>query len=368
MSEPKKTPLYDLHVELKAKVVDFNGWLLPVQYHGIIAEVHATREKAGLFDVSHMGEIMVEGKNAEEFLQRVLTNDVSKLKDNKIIYSPVCYPHGGTVDDILVYRYNKEKYLLVVNAGNTSKDFEWFQDNLTEGVSLKNISPEIAQLALQGPNSQKILQEITKTQLDNIMYYGFVSKSEVAGINCIISRTGYTGEDGFELYCPVEDATYLWRALFDASEKTQGDLVPVGLGARDVLRFEAALPLYGHELSKDITPLEAGLNRFVSFDKEVGFIGKEALLKQKEEGIKRKVMGLEMLERGIPREGYKIKKGEEEIGWVSSGSLSPTLDKYLGMAFLDVDKAKVGDEVLVAIRKREYRARVVKLPFYRRDK
>ncbi len=368
MANPKKTPLYNKHVELGAKIVDFNGWLLPVQYEGIIAEVHSTREKAGLFDVSHMGEILVEGQKAEEFLQKIMTNDVSRLKDNKAMYSPICYPHGGVVDDILVYRYNEEKYLLVVNAGNISKDYEWLQDNVDKGVSLKNISDEIAQLALQGPNSQNIVQELTKIPLDSIKYYGFMPQTKIAGINCILSRTGYTGEDGFELYCPAGNAPALWDALFKASENIKSGLVPVGLGARDVLRLEAALPLYGHELKEDITPLEARLGKFVSLNNEIDFIGKDALLKQKEEGIIRKVMGIEMLERGIPREGYIIKKGEKEIGWVSSGSLSPTLDKYLGMAFLKVDKIKEGDEVLVVIRKREYRARVVKIPFYRREK
>ncbi len=366
MTESRKTPFYEKHLEHKGKVVDYGGWLLSVQFEGVIAEVLQTRQKAGIFDVSHMGEIMVEGKSALSFLQTVLTNDISNLKDGAIKYSPVCYPYGGTVDDILVYRYNEDKYLLIVNAGNTDKDFKWLQEHVCGDVTLKNISLQTAQVALQGPNSLAILASLTDASLADLAYYHFIPEVKVAGITCLVSRTGYTGEDGYEIYCKNADAHALWDAIWSAGSTREMGLVPVGLGARDVLRLEACLPLYGHELSEERGPIEAGLKRFVSFTKEEDFIGKEPLLRQLENGLKQKLAGLEMIDRGIPREGYIVKSGGEDIGIISSGIYSPTLEKSVAMAFLNSEKAVVGEEVLVAIRSREYRARVVKLPFYRR--
>ncbi len=367
MGEVKKTPFYDKHLALNGKVIDYNGWLLPVQFpQGLVEEVHDTRNRATIFDVSHMGEVSVEGKEAEAYLQKILTNDISKLKDNAIIYSPVCYPDGGVVDDILVYRINSENYFLVVNAANTDKDYEWFKDNCFGDVRLQNLSSDYAQIALQGPNSEEILQELTDLSLAEMKFYRFQVNVSLAGVNSIVSRTGYTGEDGFEVYCKNAGALALWDAVWEAGWKKE--LRPAGLGARDVLRLEASLPLYGHELSKDINPLQAGLNRFVALDKAVPFIGQEALQKQKQEGFSRKLFGLEMLERGVPREDYPVKAGEEEIGWISSGSYSPTLDKFIAMAFLDPEVAQQGEEVNVLIRKRTYRAKITKMPFYRRDK
>ncbi len=364
MSEPTKTPFYERHLEHKGKMVDYSGWNLPVQFEGIIAEVLQTRRQAALFDVSHMGEVLVKGKGALAFLQRVLTNNIAALQDNRIMYSPLCYPDGGTVDDILVYRYDEASYLLVVNAGNAGKDYEWFKENLSGEAELENISPQTAQLALQGPKSAAILKAVTGAPVEGLRYYHFLPRAEVAGVDCIVSRTGYTGEDGFELYCRNEDALKLWDGLWEAG-KPHG-LAPVGLGARDVLRLEAGLPLYGHELSTELSPLEAGLGRFVSFAKETAFIGREALMRKKEEGLKKKLAGIEMLGRGIPREGYPVKTGEGEIGWVSSGTYSPTLDKSVAMVFLDPREAVAGKEVSVVIRKKEYPAKVVKIPFYRR--
>ncbi len=364
MSQAQKTPFYDKHVELKGKIVDFSGWLLPVQFEGIIAEVKKTRQQAGLFDVSHMGEVMVRGTDALAYLQYVLTNDIAALKDNRVMYSPVCYPDGGVVDDILVYRYDSQNYLLVVNAGNTGRDFDWFQENRRGDVTLENISARTAQLALQGPNSVAILKAVTEAPVEELKYYHFLPHAEVAGIDCIISRTGYTGEDGFEVYCARGDALAVWDAIWEAGRPHS--LAPIGLGARDILRLEACLPLYGHELSEKLSPLEAGLDRFVSFAKETAFIGREPLLKKKEAGLKKKLAGIEMLDRGIPREGYTIKSGDREVGWVSSGTYSPTLDKNVAMVFLDPAAAVAGEEVQVVIRTREYRAKVVKIPFYRR--
>ncbi len=366
MGDARKTPFYDRHVALNGKIVDYSGWLLPVQFpQGLVEEVHDTRNRATLFDVSHMGEVSVEGKDAEAYLQKILVNDVSRLKDNAIIYSPVCYPDGGVVDDILIYRINSENYFLVVNAANTDKDYEWFQENSFGDVRLKNLSPEYAQIALQGPNSKSILQELTDIDLDGMKFYRFQADVSVAGVNSIVSRTGYTGEDGFEVYCKNDGALTLWDAVWEAGEKKE--LRPAGLGSRDVLRLEASLPLYGHELSKDITPLQAGLNRFVALDKPVPFNGQETLQKQKQEGLSRKLFGLEMLERSVPRQGYPVMAGDKEIGWISSGSYSPTLEKFIAMAFMDPEVATQEEEVNVLIRKRSYRAKITKMPFYRRD-
>ena len=365
MTEPKKTPLYEKHVQLKGAVVDYSGWFLPVQYAGIVSEVYQTRRKAGIFDVSHMGEVLVEGPGTVDFLQRLVTNDVSSLTDGRVIYSPVCYPDGGTVDDILIYRYSRDKYLLVVNAANTEKDFAWFKENAAADVSLKNISAETAQIALQGPNSLQIMLSLTEQPLDKLKYYHFIPEVKLAGIKCIVSRTGYTGEDGFEIYCPPGEAAAVWEALWSADQAGDLGLAPVGLGARDVLRLEASMPLYGHELGPEITPLQAGLERFVSFSKEPHFTGREALLQQKEFGLKTKLAGLELLERGVLREGYRVFEDETDIGWVSSGTYSPILEKSIGLAFLSPDKV-AGTGVQVMIRGRAFSARVVRLPFYRR--
>ncbi|MFO7952563.1 MAG: glycine cleavage system aminomethyltransferase GcvT [Bacillota bacterium] len=367
MSEAKKTPFYDKHVALNGKIIDYNGWLLPVQFpQGLVEEVHDTRKRATIFDVSHMGEVIVEGKDAAAYLQKILINDLSKLKDNAIIYSPVCYPDGGVVDDILIYRINGNKYFLVVNAANTDKDFEWFKRNQAGEVDLRNLSLQYAQIALQGPESEAILQQLTDVDLAKIKFYRFQNNVSVAGVDCIVSRTGYTGEDGFEIYCENEQAAALWDAVWEEGQKKE--LRPAGLGSRDVLRLEAALPLYGHELSREITPLQAGLQRFVALDKPVPFNGREALKKQEQEGLPKKLYGLEMLERGVPRENYPVKSGDREIGWISSGSYSPTLDKFIAMAFLDPGIAEQDEEVTVEIRKRFYRAKTTKLPFYRRGK
>lgn len=365
MTEPKKTPFYEKHLQLKGAVVDYSGWYLPVQYAGIVTEVLQTRRKVGIFDVSHMGEILVEGPGAGAFLQKVVTGDLFSLTAGRVIYSPVCYPDGGTVDDILIYRYSDNKYLLVVNAGNTEKDFVWFQENAGKDLSLNNISAQTAQIALQGPNSLQIMLSLTDQPLDKLNYYHFIPEVKLAGIKCIVSRTGYTGEDGFEIYCPPGEAATVWEAIWSADQAGDLGLTPIGLGARDVLRLEAAMPLYGHELSPEISPLQAGLERFISFSKEAPFTGREALLKQKEAGLKKKLTGLALLERGVLREGYRVVDGEADIGWVSSGTYSPTLEKSIGMAFLPPDQA-VGSEVQVIIRGRAFRAQVVKLPFYRR--
>jgi len=366
VAELKKTPLFERHRALKAALAEYGGWIMPIQYEGIIAEVRQTRQKAALFDVSHMGEFLVEGAGAAAFLQEVLTNDISALYDGRIIYSPLCYPHGGTVDDILVYRCGAERYLVVVNAANTAKDYEWLSERAKPGMSLRDISAETALLALQGPNSLAVLQALGRAPLEQLRYYHFLPEVELAGIKCLVSRTGYTGEDGFEIFCPAGKAEALWGALLEAGELRHLGLVPAGLGARDVLRLEAGLPLYGHELSESISPLEAGLERFISF-KKGPFIGREALLQQMEAGLSRRLCGLILLERGVIREGYPVSDGEKEIGVVSSGTYSPTLNRSIGMAFLATGEAVPGRAVQVVIRDRAHRAQVVTLPFYRRE-
>ncbi len=369
MAQGRKTPLYEWHKHRGARMVDYYGWLMPVEYGEITEEVRITRRAAGLFDVSHMGQFLVGGRQSTAYLDKLLTADVSSLEKGAVRYSPVCNYHGGTVDDIMVYRVGEEKYLLVANAANKEKDQSWLLEHAEEEVRIEDLSGEYALVALQGPKAQEIMEKAADDENDftKLKPFAFSPQLKVGGAECLVSRTGYTGEDGFELFCAAGEVLHLWEALFEAGKNGNG-AGPVGLGARDVLRLEASLPLYGRELDEDITPLEAGLERFISFGKGTHFIGKEALEAQKEKGLTRKLMGVEMLERGVPRSGYPILMGEEEIGHVSSGTHSPTLGKGLGMAFLNPHIARIGEEVKVVIRGKPRAARTVKLPFYRRGK
>jgi len=337
------------------------GWALPVEYSGIIPEHEAVRNKAGLFDVSHMGEITVKGEDAEKYLQMIVTNDISVLNDNQIAYTPMCYQDGGVVDDMLVYKYSSTDYLLVVNASNTQKDFEWLLSQSFGNVDIKNVSDEYAQLALQGPEAQTIMQKLSSVDLNLIEFYHFLGDVNVGGFSTIVSRTGYTGEDGFELYFKADDGPKMWDLILEAGK--EHGLVPAGLGARDTLRFEAALPLYGQEIDKDITPLEAGLGFFVKLNKE-DFIGKEALAKQKSDGLKRKVIGFEMVDRGIPRSHYEVFADVRKIGYVTTGSFSPTLKKNIGLALIEAEYAKEGTEIEISVRNKNLKAKVIKKPFY----
>lgn len=362
----KKTPLYDVHLASGAKVIEFGGWLMPVQYSGILEEHRAVRTAAGLFDVSHMGEVAVSGPEAASFINHLVTNDISLLNVNQAMYSPMCYPDGTVVDDLLIYRLGEQEYLLVINAGNIDKDVAWIKQQAAGyQAELKNLSDTMAQLALQGPKAATILQTLIDTDLQDLKYYWFWQGMNINGISCLISRTGYTGEDGFELYCPAEAAAALWQALLKAGEPY--GLIPVGLGARDTLRFEAALPLYGHELSDRITPLEAGLDIFVKLAKE-GFTGWEALTAQKQQGVTRRLAGLEMTGRGIARAGYPCVADGKVIGAVTSGSFAPALGKNLALALLDIAYVQPGTAVGVEIRGNAVDAVVVKKPFYRRPK
>ncbi len=362
----KKTPLNRLHKELGARLVDFGGWEMPVQYRGVIEEHLATRNAAGLFDVSHMGEIEVRGKGALAFIQELTVNDASRLVNGQVQYSAMCYPHGGTVDDVTLYRFDAEHYLFCVNAANTDKDFAWMEEVLEEGqfpeVILRNVSEEFAQIAIQGPAAQAILARLTETALDRIAYYHF-HEGLVAEIPTIISRTGYTGEDGFELYFAPSGAETVWAALLEAG--ASDGLTPVGLGARDTLRLEMKYALYGHELSPEISPLEAGLGWITKLEKP-SFIGREALLRQKEEGLPRKLVGLAMVEPGVPRAGYPVFAEAEVVGEVTSGTMSPSLRIGIGLALVRPDLTAFGTSLRVGIRSRMVGARVVKTPFLKK--
>lgn len=368
MSTLKRTPLFDIYKEYGAKTIDFGGWELPVQFSSIKEEHEAVRTKAGLFDVSHMGEFEVKGADSLSFLQKMLTNDLSKLKTGSVQYTAMCYENGGTIDDLIVYQLNTNHYLLIVNAANMEKDYKWLKDHLEGDVKLNNLSEKIALLALQGPQSEKILQKVISdgTNVSEIGSFQFKNDCMIQGFQTLISRTGYTGEDGFEIYCQANDGTELWNLLLDAGK--EDGLIPCGLGARDTLRFEACLPLYGQELSPEITPLEAGIGFAVKLNKEQDFIGKSALKKQKEEGLTRKLVGIEMIDRGIPRHGYEVYANDEKIGFITTGTQSPTLKKNIGLALLNIGYTDVETEVEVEIRNKRLKAKVVPTPFYRRKK
>jgi aminomethyltransferase len=366
MSQLKRTPLFEAYQEYGGKTIDFGGWELPVQFSSIKEEHEAVRERAGLFDVSHMGEFEVKGPGSLDFLQKMMTNDVSKLVDGKAQYTAMCYENGGTVDDLLIYKRADHDYLLVVNASNIEKDYEWLQSHLFGEVELTNVSDRTAQLAIQGPLAETILQKMTTTPLNEIGFFSFKEDVDLNGLKALVSRTGYTGEDGFEIYCNTNDASALWKRILENG--SEEGILPCGLGARDTLRFEANLALYGQELSKDITPLEAGIGFAVKLQKEADFFGKETLLKQKEEGLSRKLVGIEMIDKGIPRHGYEVFDGDNQIGFVTTGTQSPSLKKNIGLALLDQSFTNFDTVVEVQIRSKKLKAKVVSTPFYKRPK
>ncbi len=354
-----KTPLYEAHVAAGGKIVDFHGWLLPVQYGGILQEHECIRAAAGLFDVSHMGELEVSGPDSEEFLQRLLTNDIG-VKAGKAVYSPMCYSTGGTVDDLIVYRQSDDQFLLVVNASNTTKDYQWLLENKTGRITVSNRSEEYSQLALQGPKAKDILQQLVVQDLGKLRTFCYIDEVLVGDVRVMLSRTGYTGEDGFELYCRPEDVRRLWDMLLDKG--VAYGLMPAGLGARDTLRLESALPLYGQELSENISPVMAGLARFVKPDKGE-FTGREAMIEQLRDGLKQKIAGFEMVDRAVPRNGYEICYNGTKAGYVTSGGYFPTLKKNMGLALLDVGCAEEGRLIEVKVRDKFYASKIVKLPF-----
>jgi aminomethyltransferase len=369
MENLKKTPLNEVHRTLGGKMVDFGGWDMPVQYPaGTIAEHLRTRTAAGLFDVSHMGEIHVDGPEAIPFVNSLTTNDVAKLADGQAHYSALTNPNGGVIDDLLVYRFGESKLFLVVNAGTQDKDWEWIRSHKGSfDVDLRHASVEYCQIAIQGPKALEFLQKLTDTDLNSIKYYHFTN-GEVDGVASIISRTGYTGEDGFEVYADASKALQLWNKMLEAGNFGAEDgILPCGLAARNTLRLESAMSLYGHELSDEITPLEANLGWICKLNK-CEFIGREILLKQKEEGLKRKLVGFEMTDRGIARDEQDVYINDVKCGNVSSGSPAPFLKKNIGLAFVPVEFANVGQEIKIDVRGKRLSAQIVPTPFYKRQK
>jgi len=359
-----RTPLYDCHVELGARLVEFAGWEMPVQYAGVIDEHRAVRTAAGIFDVSHMGEVRVRGAGAEPFLQRLTPNDVSKLAPGRAHYSGLLTERGTYIDDLLIYRLAADDFLVVVNASNAPRDFEWIasraRDLKSDGMEAEVVdeSDRWALIALQGPKAKEILEPLSPGASE-LRYYGF-RQGQVDGRPALISRTGYTGEDGFELYVDPEDAPALWRRLLDAGAS------PAGLGARDTLRLEAAMALYGHEIDETTTPWEAGLDWVVKLDKG-DFLGRDALAAQKAAGVPRKLVGFEVEGRGIARQGHPVLSAEgETVGAVTSGTWSPTFEKALGLAYVPPGLAAPGTPLILDVRGRQLAARVVDTPFYRR--
>ena len=358
----RKTPLYDSHVALGGKMVPFAGYILPVQYPaGVIAELMAVRTACGLFDVSHMGEVLFTGPDALNNIQNLVTNDMGNMVIGQVRYSPMCNEQGGVVDDLIVYRMGEERYMMVVNASNREKDVAFMRQHLFGDVRMEDVSDETAQVALQGPKAAEILARLTKEEDIPKKYYSFVEKGTVGGISCIISRTGYTGESGFELYCGNGDATRLWQLLLDTGKDL--GLVPCGLGARDTLRLEAAMPLYGHEMNDEITPLETGLGMFVKMGKP-DFIGKAALVDKGEPQIAR--VGLQMTGRGIAREHCVVYVGDRQVGQTTSGTFCPYLNQAVAMALVDKEIAALDTQVEVDVRGRRIAAKVVPLPFYKK--
>jgi aminomethyltransferase len=356
----KRTPLYELHRAAGAKFVDFGGWEMPVQYSSILEEHKAVRTSVGLFDVSHMGEIEIKGPRALAVVQRLTTNDASRLDAFQVQYSTLCYLHGGIVDDLTVYRMGPEHFFLCVNAANIEKDLAWIVEQARGDADITNTSAQIAQLALQGRHAQATLQPLCEIPLDAIRYY-WSAKGRVKGIEALLSRTGYTGEDGFEIYCPAAQGPELWDALVEAGAPY--GIKPIGLGARDTLRLEMGYALYGNDITAETTPLQAGLGWVVKLNKG-DFIGREALAKERAGGIKRRLVGLEMLDRGVARAHYHIQVDGQVVGEMTSGTVSPSLHKGIGLGYVQTEYAKVGTPLQIDIRGKLARARVTATPFY----
>lgn len=358
----KEIALTNKHISLGAKMVPFAGYNMPVQYEGINAEHATVRQGVGVFDVSHMGEFILKGENALDLIQRVTSNDASKLYDGKIQYSCLPNENGGIVDDLLVYRIDEKSYMLVVNASNIEKDWNWIQQYNTKDVEMHNISDKTSLLAVQGPKAAEALQSLTDVDLASMEYYTFV-KGQFAGVdNVLISATGYTGAGGFEIYFDNEHADKIWDAIFEAGASL--GIKPIGLGARDTLRLEMGFCLYGNDIDDNTSPIEAGLGWITKFTKE--FTNSEALKAEKEAGVKSKLVGFEMIDRGIPRHDYEIVDAEGQvIGRVTSGTQAPSLQKAIGMGYVNKEFAKEGTEIYISIRNNKIKANVVKFPFYK---
>ncbi|CAI2717430.1 glycine cleavage system aminomethyltransferase GcvT [Nitrospina watsonii] len=356
----KTTPLHAIHVQLGARMVPFAGWDMPIQYKGVMEEHRAVRDGVGIFDVSHMGEIDVKGPQAKAFLQHLVTNDVEKMTDGAILYSLMCYENGGVVDDLLIHRFDDDHYFLCVNASNTDKDFDWVEQQAKAfDVAVENTSDSTAQFAVQGRHAEALLKPMLDIPVGDIAYYTF-QQGKIEGADCIISRTGYTGEDGFELYLSTEDAVAVYEKIMAAGK--QYDIQPIGLGARDTLRIEMGYPLYGQEIDADHNPLEARLGFVIKLKKEAAFNGKEVLKKQKQAGLTRKLVAIKMMERGVPRSHYPILKEGEAVGEVTSGTYSPSLNTGVALCYVPTGLAEVGNRVEVSIRNQAVPAEIIPLP------
>jgi aminomethyltransferase len=365
--EPRRTPLYEAHRRLGAKLIDFGGWWMPLSYPGgIIDEHNATRRAVGVFDVSHMGEVHFRGPRAGEAVQRLVTNDVSRLRDGGALYTVACWPSGGIVDDLIVYRVGAAHYLVVVNAANAEKDFRWFKENVGSWCDVIDASADTGLIAFQGPAAERVLQPLTRVPLASLRPFTFVAERDVAGVPAWISRTGYTAEDGFELFCRASETEALWAGLLEAAAGAGGKAV--GLGARDTLRLEGRLSLYGNDLNDETTPLEAGLGWVVKLDGSADFIGKAALVEQKQRGLGRKLIGFVMTGRGIARHGYAVHDGERRVGEVTSGGPAPTLQKNIGMGYVEAGVAQPGRRLQIDCRGKMVEAEIVSGPFYKRGK
>ncbi len=360
MTQIRQLPLHAVHERLGARFAEFGEWEVPIYYSGIIDEHHTVRTKVGMFDICHMGEFCVTGQDAEKVVNHWITNDVRKLYPGRAVYSPVCNPSGGVVDDVVVMRISADQYLIVVNAGNVEKDFSWFESHLEGNARLENKTAETGLIAVQGPLSGEVIDHVFKIGCGSIRYYHFAAQTTEFG-PLIFSATGYTGEKGFEIFCPMEQTGKIWDRLLDAGQPF--GIKPVGFGARDTLRLEAKMCLYGHELTDETTPLEAGLDWTIAWDKE-DFIGKEALVAQKKNGISRKLVGFEMMDRGIPRSGCVIKANGTAIGHVTSGSFSPTLQKNIGLAYIAAELGAAGHVIEIEIREKSFKAKIVEGAFY----
>ena len=358
----KKTPLYDVHTKLNAKMVDFHDYLMPLQYGSIIDEHLQVRKAAGLFDISHMGRFEVSGSGAFPLIQHLITNDASRLAVNQAIYSPLCNEQGGFIDDILVYKRHEERFLLVVNSSNAAKDLEWLQRHAPcyQSVKIVDVTEQTALIALQGPHSRRILEAAINRPIGCLQTF-YADEFAWDGAPLTVCRTGYTGEDGFEIWSDANQAVKLWDAIMNSGARD--GLMPAGLGSRNTLRLEACLLLYGNDMDETVTPLETTVGWTVKFDKG-DFVGREALLRQRECGIARKLVGFEMIDRGIPRHDYPVFLGSEAIGKVTSGSFSPTSNKNIGLCLIQSQAAQTGNEIQIQIRDNKYKARIVKTPFY----
>jgi aminomethyltransferase len=358
----KNTALSHIHEALGAKMVPFAGYNMPVQYEGVTAEHLSVRENVGVFDVSHMGEFIIRGEGAFELVQKVTSNDVSKLVDGKVQYT--CLPNGkgGIVDDLLVYRMDQQTYFLVVNASNIAKDWDWISKHNTAGVEMVNISEDTSLLAVQGPKATAALQSLTEMNISDMKYYTFQKGNFAGKENVLISTTGYTGAGGFEIYFKNEDAEEIWKAIFEAGKEC--NIKPVGLAARDTLRLEMGFCLYGNDIDDTTSPLEAGLGWITKFTND--FVDSDFLQKQKEAGITKRLVGFELVDRGVPREGYDVVNQEgEKIGNVTSGTMAPSLKKAIGLAYIPKGMTAPGTEIYIAVRKKQLKAKVVTLPFYK---